>query len=42
VVVNRQAKGIAISGEDFYAEVLRIWLGDKPVDDGRKKGLLGA
>nr|MCU0769201.1 chalcone isomerase family protein [Burkholderiaceae bacterium] len=30
-----------IPGHDFYAAVMRIWLGDKPVDDGLKKGMLG-
>lgn len=42
VTVNGQAKGSAIPGEDFYTAVLRIWLGDKPVDGSLKKGLLGA
>ncbi len=42
VSVNGQAKGNAIPGEDFYAAVMRIWLGDKPVDGSLKKGLLGA
>jgi hypothetical protein len=42
VTVNGQAKGAAIPGEDFYAAVLRIWLGDKPVDANLKKGLLGS
>ena len=42
VVVNGQAKGAAIPGEDFFAAVLRIWIGDKPVDDDLKKGLVGA
>jgi hypothetical protein len=41
ISVNGQAKGNAIPGHDFYAAVMRIWLGDKPVDDGLKKGLLG-
>ncbi len=41
VTVNGQPKGSAIPGEDFYTAVLRIWLGDKPVDGGLKKGLLG-
>lgn len=41
VVVNGQAKGTAIPGEDFYTALLRIWLGDKPADAGLKKGLLG-
>jgi hypothetical protein len=42
VVVNGQAKGAAIPGEDFFAAVLRIWIGDKPVDGDLKKGLVGA
>ena len=42
VVVNGKASGIAIAGEDFYAALLRIWLGDKPVDADLKKGMLGS
>jgi len=42
VTVNGQVRGSAIPGEDFYAAVMRIWLGDKPVDGNLKKGLLGA
>ncbi|MBE0549162.1 MAG: chalcone isomerase family protein [Rubrivivax sp.] len=42
VAVNGQARGSVIPGEDFFTAVLRIWLGDKPVDSGLKKGLLGA
>jgi hypothetical protein len=41
ISVNGQPKGNAIAGQEFYAAVLRIWLGDKPVDEGLKKGLLG-
>jgi hypothetical protein len=41
VSVNGQAKGKPIPGEDFYRALLRIWLGDKPVDGDLKKGLLG-
>jgi high-affinity K+ transport system ATPase subunit B len=41
VTVNAQVRGSAIPGEDFYAAVMRIWLGDKPVDGALKKGLLG-
>ena len=41
VVVNGKAQGSAIAGEDFYAALLRIWLGDKPVDGDLKKGLVG-
>lgn len=42
VTVNGQVRGNAIPGEDFYTAVLRIWLGDKPVDADLKKGLLGS
>ncbi|HTN50209.1 MAG TPA: chalcone isomerase family protein [Burkholderiaceae bacterium] len=41
ITVNGQPRGNAIPGHEFYAAVIRIWLGDKPVDDGLKKGLLG-
>lgn len=39
VTVNGQARGTAIPGEDFFTAVLRIWIGDKPVDADLKKGL---
>ncbi len=41
VVINGKPSGAAIPGEDFYTAVLRIWLGDKPVDGDLKKGLVG-
>jgi hypothetical protein len=41
VIVNGQAKGSVIPGEDFFTSVLRIWLGDKPVDANLKKALIG-
>jgi hypothetical protein len=41
VMVNGQVRGAVIPGEDFFTAVLRIWLGDKPVDSGLKKGLIG-
>ena len=41
ITVNGQPKGTAIPGHDFYSAVMRIWLGEKPVDDGLKRGLLG-
>ena len=41
VVVNGKLQGNAIPGEDFYTAVLRIWLGEKPVDGDLKKGLVG-
>ena len=41
VVINGKPSGAAIPGEDFYTALLRIWLGDKPVDGDLKKGLVG-
>lgn len=39
--LNGIARGAPIPGDDFYAAVLRIFIGDKPVDKGLKAGLLG-
>jgi hypothetical protein len=41
ISVNGQPKGAPMQGADFFAAVLRIWLGDKPADEGLKKGMLG-
>jgi hypothetical protein len=41
MVVNGAARGKPIAGEDFYKALLRIWIGDKPVQDDLKKALLG-
>ena len=41
VTVDGKPAGAAIPGEDFYRALLRIWLGDKPVQDDLKKALLG-
>jgi chalcone isomerase-like protein len=41
VTVDGVEKGAAIAGEDFYAALLRIWLGDKPVDGSLKRAMLG-
>ena len=41
VVINGKPSGAAIPGEEFYTALLRIWLGDKPVDGDLKKGLVG-
>lgn len=40
VTVNGVVKG-AIPGEDFNRALLKIWLGDKPVDASLKKAMLG-
>ncbi|MGO4327346.1 chalcone isomerase family protein [Cupriavidus sp. 2TAF22] len=41
VAINGTPRGRAIPGEDFYQAVLRIFLGDHPVDRDLKRGLLG-
>jgi hypothetical protein len=41
VSVNGVTRGPLIPGEDFYAGVLRVWLGETPADPGLKKGMLG-
>lgn len=39
--VNGVARGGAIPGEDFYAGLLKIFIGERPVDTQLKAGLLG-
>ena len=39
--VNGQTRGKNIAGEDFYRAILRIWLGNKPVQGDLKQALLG-
>ncbi len=39
--VNGTLKGAPIPGEDFYGALLKIFVGDKPVDAELKVGLLG-
>ena len=41
LTVNGKPAGKPIAGEDFYRALLRIWLGDKPVQNDLKKSLLG-
>ena len=41
VTINGEARGAPITGEDFYAALLRIWLGEKPVEASLKRALLG-
>jgi hypothetical protein len=41
MLVNGAARGKPIAGDDFYRALLRIWIGDKPVQDDLKKALLG-
>ena len=41
LVVDGKPVAAPIAGEDFYRALLRIWLGDKPVQDDLKKALAG-
>ena len=41
MTVEGKPAGAPIPGEDFYRALLRIWLGEKPVQDDLKKALLG-
>jgi hypothetical protein len=41
ITVDGAPRGEPIPGEDFYAALLKIWLGEKPVDAGLKKAMLG-
>jgi len=41
LLVDGKPAGRPIDGEDFYRALLRIWLGDKPVQEDLKKALLG-
>jgi hypothetical protein len=41
VLVDGAPRGKPIGGEEFYRALMRIWLGDKPVDSDLKKAMLG-
>ncbi|MFN3862636.1 MAG: chalcone isomerase family protein, partial [Roseateles sp.] len=41
VLLNGKAIGETIKEPEFFSALLRIWLGDKPADDGLKDALLG-
>lgn len=41
LTVDGKATGVPVQGEDFYRALLRIWLGDNPVQADLKKALLG-
>ena len=41
VTVDGRATGLPVTGEDFYRALLRIWLGENPVQADLKKALLG-
>ena len=40
VLIDGKPAGAPIEGEDFYRALLRIWLGERPVQDDLKKALL--
>ncbi len=42
MLVNGAARGRPIAGDDFYRALLKIWIGDKPVQDDLKRALLGS
>ena len=42
VLIDGKPAARPIAGEDFYRALLRIWLGDQPVQEDLKKSLLGA
>jgi len=41
LTVDGKPSGAPIPGEDFYRALLKIWLGEHPVQDDLKKSLLG-
>jgi len=41
LTIDGRQTGATIAGEDFIAALLRVWLGDDPVQDDLKQGLLG-
>jgi hypothetical protein len=42
VTINGTRQGPVISGDEFFTALLRIWLGNSPVDSDLKEALLGA
>ncbi len=41
VAIDGAPRGKAIAGEDFYRALMKIWLGEKPVDRSLKAAMLG-
>lgn len=41
LTINGEKKGEDIAGEDFYRAVLKIWIGESPVQADLKESLLG-
>ncbi len=42
IAIDGAPKGKTIEGEDFYRALLRLWLGDKPIDRSLKNSMLGS
>lgn len=42
IALDGAQKGKTIPGEEFYRALLKLWLGEKPVDRDLKSGMLGA
>ena len=41
ILVNGKARGVPIPGEDLYAALMLVFIGERPVDAKLKAGLLG-
>ena len=41
IAIDGSSRGRPIAGEDFYRALMKIWLGDKPVDRSLKSAMLG-
>ena len=41
IALDGASKGKPIASEDFYRALLKIWLGDKPVERSLKAAMLG-
>ena len=41
ISVDGVVRGKVIAGEDFYRALMKIWLGDKPVEKSLKAAMLG-
>ena len=41
LTVNGQTRGKDVAGADFFNALLKIWLGNKPIQDDLKQALLG-
>ena len=41
LTVNNEVRGSDVAGEDFFNALLKIWIGNKPVQDDLKQALLG-